>query len=94
MNINFSPVDDHFIKSTVEDGYYSNATELVRDAVRRMREGFNAPRARLMAALEEGMADVEAGRTVPYTPEFLDECEERARENVANVIKPNPDVCA
>ncbi|KAF0101739.1 MAG: hypothetical protein FD163_1196 [Hyphomonadaceae bacterium] len=38
MNINFPPVDEKFIKSKIENGYYSNATELVRDAVRRLRE--------------------------------------------------------
>jgi antitoxin ParD1/3/4 len=38
MNINFPSVDENYIKRMVEDGFYSNATELVRDAVRRMRE--------------------------------------------------------
>jgi antitoxin ParD1/3/4 len=93
MNINFSPVDKQFIENIVEDGYYSNVTEAVRDAVRRMREAFNNKHARLVAALEAGDKDIREGRTVRYTPEFLDDCEKRARENVANGIKPNPDVC-
>ena len=33
MNINFPPVDAGYIKTKVESGYYSNATEMVRDAV-------------------------------------------------------------
>jgi len=37
MNVNFPAVDEIYIKQKVESGFYSNATELVRDAVRRMR---------------------------------------------------------
>lgn len=93
MNINFPPVDERFIKSVVKGGYYSNATEFVRDAVRRMRQSFDDKHARLKAALEAGDKDIREGRTVPYTPKFLKECEQRARENVAKGIKPDPDVC-
>jgi len=38
MNINFPPVDKSYIKAKVKSGFYANATELIRDAVRRMRE--------------------------------------------------------
>ena len=38
MNIMFPPVDNSYIKAKVRDGFYSNATELVRDTVRRLRE--------------------------------------------------------
>ena len=38
MHINFPAVGETYIKQQVESGFYSNATELVRDAVRRMRE--------------------------------------------------------
>ncbi|MUG95569.1 hypothetical protein F7734_25680 [Scytonema sp. UIC 10036] len=42
MNIVFSDVDGNYIRQKVESGYYSNATELVRDAVRRLRENEKA----------------------------------------------------
>ena len=38
MNINFAKMDDLFIKKAIEDGYYNNANEVVRDAVRQLRE--------------------------------------------------------
>ena len=63
MNINFPPVDAGYIKTKVESGYYSNATEMVRDAVRRMREQ-DDHHGRLLAALEIGEHDIAAGRTV------------------------------
>jgi putative addiction module CopG family antidote len=34
MNINFPSVDETYIRQKVDAGFYSNATELVRDAVR------------------------------------------------------------
>jgi antitoxin ParD1/3/4 len=71
MNIVFPPVDAQFIKSKVEDGYYSNATELVRDAVRRLREQDNRRYDELMAAIAEGEADLAAGRYEEYTPKLL-----------------------
>lgn len=94
MNINFSPVDTHFIQAMIDGGYYKNPTELVCDAVRQLREqGTYGQDTRLMAALEEGKRDIREGRIVPYTSTFLEESEQRARENLKNGIKPDPDVC-
>lgn len=93
MNIVFPPVDESYIKAKIEDGFYTNATELVRDAVRRLREQDDAKYARLMAALEEGMQDVRGGRTVTYTPELLEQIEKEAIQHAAEGRKPNPDVC-
>ena len=91
MNINFPPVDAGYIKAKVESGFYSNATEMVRDAVRRMREQ-DDQHGRLLAALETGERDIDAGRTVPYTPDLLKQIEQEARTHVANKRSPNPDV--
>jgi antitoxin ParD1/3/4 len=75
----------------VESGYYSNATELVRDAVRRMREQ-DDQHGRLLAALEIGERYIAAGRTVPYTPDLLKQVEQEARTHAANNRPANPDV--
>ena len=140
MNINFPPVDAGYIKTKVESGYYSNTTEMVRDAVRRMREQ-DDHHGRLLAALEIGERDmgasrhcprnrrgrgggtgfqpvgrarqrehgtggrqaiggsvkmrprdIAAGRTVPYTPELLQQIEQEARTHAANNRPPNPGV--
>jgi len=91
MNINFPPVDSGYIKTKVEGGYYSNATEMVRDAVRRMREQ-DDHYGRLLAALEIGERDITAGRTVPYTPDLLKQIEQEARTHAANNRPTNTDV--
>jgi antitoxin ParD1/3/4 len=92
MNIDFPLVDDGYIKGQVQSGFYTNATELVRDAVRRMREADEAKRQRLLRALEIGEADIAAGRTTPYTSELLAQIEADARRHAAEARKPNPDV--
>jgi antitoxin ParD1/3/4 len=93
MNILFPPVDDQYIKSKVEDGFYTNATELVRDAVRRLREADDAKHDRLRAALEEGERAVPEGRYREFTPEVFEEIMENAAKHAAAGRKPNPDVC-
>lgn len=94
MNINFPPVDESYIKAKIADGFYSNAAELVRDAVRRLREQDDNRHARLMAALEVGQQAIREGRTALYTPELLDQIEQEARQHAAEGRKPNPDVCS
>ena len=93
MNIVFPPVDESYIRAKVADGFYSNATELVRDAVRRLREIDDGKYARLMAALDVGEQAVRDGQTEPYTPQLLDEIELEARQHAAEGRKPNPEVC-
>ena len=93
MNIVFPPVDESYIRAKVADGFYSNATELVRDAVRRLREIDDGKYARLMAALDVGEQAVRDGQTEAYTPQLLDEIEREARQHAAEGRKPNPEVC-
>ena len=44
MEINFAIVDEEFIANTVQEGYYISEEELVRDAVRRLRESMKKTR--------------------------------------------------
>jgi antitoxin ParD1/3/4 len=79
MNINFPPVDESYIKTKVRSGFYSNATELIRDAVRRMREQ-DEQRSRLLVALKKGEEDIAAGRYKLYSPELQSEIIEPKRD--------------
>lgn len=94
MNIHFPPVDENYIKAKIAEGFYSNATELVRDAVRRLREQDDSRYAHLLSALEIGKHAIREGRTAPYTPELLDRIEREARQYAAEGRKLNPDVCS
>ena len=37
MHVNLSPEMEGFIKEKVASGFYGNATEVIRDAIRRMQ---------------------------------------------------------
>lgn len=57
MHINLSPEMENFIKSKVSSGFYGNATEVIRDAIRRMQaeeDRAASLRAAASAAQEQG----------------------------------------
>ena len=91
MNIQFPSVDATYIKQKVDAGFYSNATELVRDAVRRLREA-DEQRQALLAAVQVGDDQFARGEYRPYTPELFDEIKRHARDKVKRGHQPNPDV--
>ncbi len=93
MNVIFPPVDESYIRAKIEDGFYSNATELVRDAVRRLREHDDAKYIRLMGALERGERDMHEGRGEAYTPQLYQQIVTDAAQYAAQGKKANPDVC-
>lgn len=93
MNIVFPPVDESYIKAKIADGFYSNATELVRDAVRRLREVDDNRFNRLMAALDVGEQDARHGRLEPYTPELMTQIAQDAERHAAEGRQADPDVC-
>ncbi|MGR3318515.1 MAG: ribbon-helix-helix domain-containing protein [Candidatus Anammoxibacter sp.] len=77
MHIRFTDIDENFIKSQVHDGFYTNETELVRDAVRRMREE-NEKKRRFYEAVMRGDEAIERGETVPLTSDLMANIKKRA----------------
>jgi antitoxin ParD1/3/4 len=70
VHVRFAEVDESFIEEAVRSGFYANATELVRDAVRRLREQ-NAVNSPFYQAVMEGIRDIDNGRTQPLTPALM-----------------------
>ncbi len=91
MHIDFPSVDETYIKQKVDAGFYSNATELVRDAVRHLREA-DEQRQALQAAVQVGDDQIARGEYRPYTPELFEEIKRNARDKVKRGHQPNPDV--
>lgn len=76
-----------FLKSEVENGNYSNESEVVRDAVRRMKEErHSASLKNLKAELELGFKSIAEGRAVSYTPELFEEIKRKAMIKYKNNI--------
>ena len=72
MHVRFSDVDEHYIKGKVESGFYTSENEVVRDAVRRMREEEERI-ARFQASVRIGDEQIERGETVPYSKELMEQ---------------------
>ncbi|HWA91916.1 MAG TPA: type II toxin-antitoxin system ParD family antitoxin [Rhizomicrobium sp.] len=65
MNVSLTPALEKLVRDKVESGLYNNASEVIREALRLMKESEELRRAklkRLRAALAKGEADYAAGR--------------------------------
>ncbi len=80
MHINLSLEMEKYLLSKVNTGYYSNASEVVRDAIRRMRDE-DERLATLRAAVAVGDEQLERGEGVAYTPERLEQITQKALAN-------------
>ena len=77
MHINLSPEMEGFIKTKVSSGFYGNATEVIRDAIRRMQ----AEEGRLaawQAAIKKGDDQLDRGEGIAYSPETLNDITQSA----------------
>jgi antitoxin ParD1/3/4 len=77
MHVNLSPEMEGFIKSKVSSGFYGNATEVIRDAIRRMQAEESRVSA-WQAAIKKGDDQLDRGEGIAYTPETLNDITESA----------------
>jgi len=91
MNIRFPDVDENYIKAKVEAGYYMNETELVRDAVRHMREE-DERKSQFLSAIKVGQDQVASEQHREFTPEVLSELRQTATRKIQEGHKPKSDV--
>lgn len=91
MHINFSPEMETFIKSKVASGFYGNATEVIRDAIRRM-QAEESRAAAWQAAIRKGDEQLDRGEGVAYTSETLSDITESAIAAMHGDQPMNPDV--
>ncbi len=91
MHINLSPEMEQYLQVKVGTGYYSNASEVVRDAIRRMRDE-DEKLAVLRSAVAVGDEQLEHVEGATYTPELLKQITEKAFANGRNGKKVSADV--
>ena len=77
LHVNLSPEMEGFIKSRVASGFYGNATEVIRDAVRRM-QAEDSRLASWQAAIRVGDEQLDQGNAAAYTPELLNQITQAA----------------
>ncbi len=91
MHVNLSPEMESFIKNKVSGGFYGNATEVIRDAIRRMQAEELRVQA-WQAAIKAGDDELDRGEGVAYTRAALDEITEAAAGGMHGDAPLNPDV--
>ncbi len=91
MHINLSPEVENYILSKVGSGFYGNASEVVREAIRRMRDE-DEKLAVLRAAVQVGDDQIARGAAERYTPELMKELARAAIENARRGKDVHPDV--
>ncbi len=91
MHVNLSTEMENYIKGKVGSGFYGNATEVIRDAIRRMQaeeERISAFR----AAVAKGDAELDRGEGVTYTPELMESITQTALKDMHSDKPVDPDV--
>jgi len=91
MHLNLSPEMERYLQSKVVSGDYGNASEVVRDAIRRMREDERKVEA-LRAAVKVSKDQIARGDYAPYTPELLEKITRKALANARKGKKIKADV--
>ena len=91
MHINLSPEMEGFIKNQVSSGLYGNATEVIRDAVRRM-QAEEVRAAAWHAAIAQGDAQLSRGDGTPYTADALSKITQDAMAAMHTPAPMDPDV--
>ena len=90
MHVNLSAEMEIYIRNKVGSGFYGNATEVIRDAIRRMQaeeERISAFR----AAVAKGDAQLARGESVAYTPELMDSLTQAALKEMHSGKPMDPD---
>ena len=84
MHIRFADADQNFISEQTKYGYYTNETEVVRDAVRRLREQKEAQQTPFTQAVMKGHEQIEQGLTTPFTRALMEQIDAEAVSRVAS----------
>ena len=82
MNVSLTNELEAWVQARVESGLYRTGSEVVREAIRLLRERDELKdlrREELRALVRAGMDDVDAGNTVPFSTEVLDQVKKRGR---------------
>ncbi|MDO9225800.1 MAG: type II toxin-antitoxin system ParD family antitoxin [Pseudomonadota bacterium] len=91
MHLNLSAEMEQYLQAKVGSGFYGNVSEVVRDAIRRMRDEDEKLTA-LRAAVRAGDDQLALGQGRDYSQERLEQITEQARANSRNGKKVGGDV--
>lgn len=95
MHLNLGKPYEDYIQRQVDSGLYGNATEVIRDALRHMKEWEEQRRLdTIQTLISIGEEQLARGEGISYAPDFMDNAMKKAIENskagkpVRDEIKP------
>ena len=91
MNVSLAPELEAMIRERVESGRYTNASEVVQEALRLLEEHEKVEHLRSLLAV--GLEQARRGELVEFTPELMEDIRRRAHERFLRGEEPDPDVC-
>ncbi|MEK6745502.1 MAG: type II toxin-antitoxin system ParD family antitoxin [Pseudomonadota bacterium] len=91
IHINLSPEMEGFIKNKVASGFYGNATEVIRDAIRRMQSEEERATA-WKNAIKQGDNELNAGKGIEYNAQTLEDVTRNAITSTHSKKPIDPDV--
>lgn len=88
MNVSLTPALEEMIHKKVESGAYASASEVVREALRRLKQ-YDAQLEQLRMEADIGLAQLERGEFSEYTPGTMNQLMEQAmaRMKKGHVVK-------
>jgi antitoxin ParD1/3/4 len=90
MNVTLTPELEQLVTEKVESGMYNSASEVVREALRLLKERDEIRQARLEELRREiavGLEQADRGETRPFDP---DDLKRRVRDRLATDNQPEP----
>jgi antitoxin ParD1/3/4 len=85
MNVSLTDELEAWVQTRVESGLYRTGSEVVREAIRLLRERDELKdlrREELRALVRAGLDDADAGNTVPFGADLLDHVKKRGRDRL------------
>ncbi len=83
MNVSLTPELETWVENLVNSGMYQSSSEVMRTALRLLYKQETAPNERLkqlLAAIDRGIADADAGRKTPIENVTVTMIRERAKK--------------
>jgi antitoxin ParD1/3/4 len=87
MNVSLTPELEKLVQEKVASGLYQTASEVVREALRLLKERDDRQTAALREAIQEGLAQLETGKYQEYTdatlPDLTQAVKDRGRQRLS-----------
>ncbi len=90
MNVSLTTELELMIRQRVDSGRYNNASEVVRDALRRLESHERLEH--LRSLLSVGLEQERRGELIDFTHDWEDDLSRRVEERFLRGDVPNPDV--